>query len=44
MLRFELLAPPTKVCSPECVEGAFSEVDPSGLLTRYDPSSHCPVC
>jgi hypothetical protein len=26
MLGFEFLAPPTKVYSPECVEGEFSEV------------------
>jgi hypothetical protein len=26
MLRFEFLAPPTKVYSPECVEGEFCEL------------------
>jgi hypothetical protein len=32
MLGFELLGPPTKVCSPECVEGEFCELRHNGVL------------
>jgi hypothetical protein len=38
MLRFEFLAPPTKVYSPECVEGKFLELRLLGVLGSSPPA------